>query len=333
MADELPLLPDVPEGIRDSATRGILVPFVGAGLSLLTGCPGWGQLAKGALHTFLDNGRFTHAQLAQIEHLSSRVKLAIALGMEKETKLSINFEKLLMPTNGYENEMGRKVYGALSKMAKTFITTNYDKWLDSEIILAAADAVRPSKALAVAPTPLSRRVFDEVKDFTPENLNSPGVFHIHGALRRTTGMVMTTSQYLRHYANDHHSANPEQENRLLTFLEYLFKKKTVLFIGYGLEELEILEYVIQKARLPPKDGVRESKHFMIQGYFSHEIELMRSMRSYYLNECGIELIGFRRDEKDWEQLAAVLEDFALRIPARDPMLAQELSEMGDLLDG
>lgn len=72
---------------------------------------------------------------------------------------------------------------------------------------------------------------------------------------------------------------------------------------------------------------------MLQGYFAHEAELMRSMRSYFLNECGIELIGFRRDERDWEQLAEVLESFAHSIPARNPLLAQELSDMGDLLNG
>jgi hypothetical protein len=332
LADELSLLPDVPDGVREAATRGVLVPFVGAGVSLLTGCPSWPQLAKGALNTFLDHGRFTHAQLAQIDHLSPRIKLSIALGMERQTKLAIDFAKLLAPKGGYDNEIGRRVYGTLGQMAKTFITTNYDEWLDSEIALASVDPLKPGKAPATAPKPPARRVFDEVADFTPENLNAPGVFHIHGALRRPAGMIMTTSQYLRHYANDHHTPRPEDENRLLTFLEYLFQQKTVLFLGYGLEELEILEYVIQKARRPAIGGVRETRHYMLQGYFSHELELMRSMRSYYLSECGIELIGFRRDEKDWGQLADVLETFAARIPARDPLLAQELSEMGALLD-
>jgi hypothetical protein len=35
---------------------------------------------------------------------------------------------------------------------------------------------------------------------------------------------------------------------VLTSLDYLFSNRTVLFIGYGLDELEILEYVILKAR-------------------------------------------------------------------------------------
>jgi hypothetical protein len=33
------------------------------------------------------------------------------------------------------------------------------------------------------------------------------------------------------------------------YLSHLFQEKTVLFIGYGLEDLEILEYLIQKGRM------------------------------------------------------------------------------------
>jgi SIR2-like domain len=241
LADELPLIPEVPDGMRDAATRGILVPFIGAGVSRLTGCPGWRQLADGALQTFIIESKFSHAQLAQIDHLSPRVKLSIALGMQTTTNLPINFRQLLTPTNGYDNVMGRRIYGVLSKLAKTFITTNYDQWLDIEIPFGETDSLEPKEPAATTPPPLARKVFYDAKDFTPGNLNSPGVFHIHGSLQRPEGMILTTRQYLRHYANDHHAIRSEEENRLLTFLEYLFDKKTVLFIGYGLEDLEILE--------------------------------------------------------------------------------------------
>jgi hypothetical protein len=67
------------------------------------------------------------------------------------------------------------------------------------------------------------------------------------------------------------------ENRTLTFLSHIFQSKTVLFIGHGLEDLEILEYVIQEARmLSPREEV-QARHFMLQGYFSHEYELTRSL--------------------------------------------------------
>jgi hypothetical protein len=330
LIDEVSLIPPVPEGIREAAARGVLVPFVGAGTSILAGCPSWNELAKGALNDLLNKGLFSHAQLAQVENLDPRIKLSIALGIQKERP--IDFPALLTPNGGYDNPMGRRVYGALSSMAKTFVTTNYDRWLDIEIDSAPSGIARSGKAPAVTPAPRLRKMFYEMNDFIPANLNSPGVFHIHGSLRDPNSMVMTTSHYLRQYANDHHTSKPDEENRLLTFLEYLFERKTVLFVGYGLEELEILEFVVQKARKTALSGAKEAKHYVLQGYFGHQIELMRSMRAYFLNECGIELIGFRRDERDWAQLADVLEAFALTISSRGPMLAQELSDMGGLLD-
>ncbi len=55
---------------------------------------------------------------------------------------------------------------------------------------------------------------------------------------------MTTREYITRYRNDRTDADPSRENRTLTFLDYLFTNKTVLFVGYGLDDLEILEYVI-----------------------------------------------------------------------------------------
>jgi hypothetical protein len=75
-------------------------------------------------------------------------------------------------------------------------------------------------------------------------------------------MILTTQDYVRHYANDRRADGPEGENRVLTFLGFLFSQKNVLFVGYGLEELEILEYVIGKARLMAEPGKTEIRHFL-----------------------------------------------------------------------
>ena len=72
-------------------------------------------------------------------------------------------------------------------------------------------------------------------------------------------MVLTTQDYVTRYANDRFKTDPSMENRVLTFLDHLFTNKTVLFVGYGLEELEILEYVILKARRAPGTPENEAK--------------------------------------------------------------------------
>ena len=105
--------------------------------------------------------------------------------------------------------------------------------------------------------------------------------------------------------------------------------KTVLFVGYGLEELEILEYIILKART--KNGM-QVKHFLLQGFFSHERELMISLRTYF-RDCGIDLIPFLKDQEGWNQLLHVLEAFGQSVPASSPTVLQEFKEMEALLDG
>jgi len=73
-------IPNLPRGLRDAALRGTLIPFVGAGASRIAGCPNWSEFADGALRFFVDQGKFSHGQLAQISYLNPRVKLSIARG-------------------------------------------------------------------------------------------------------------------------------------------------------------------------------------------------------------------------------------------------------------
>ncbi len=167
------------------------------------------------------------------------------------------------------------------------------------------------------------------EQINPAFLSQPNtVIHLHGSLREPAKMIVTTSDYINQYAAYNRSSrDPETEIPILTFLDFLFQHRTVLFVGYGLEELEILEYVLTKG---PR-GTGEVRHYILQGYFSHEETLLRNMAVYYRNECGIELVPFRRDEKDWEQLLDVIEAFADGMPASNPLVQQEMQDMENLL--
>src|ERR1700682_6521566 len=138
MSDLIPLIPEVPQVLRESAQRGTLIPFVGAGASRLAGCPNWSELADKALRCFVDGGKFSYSQLAQVGNLSPRVKLSVALGLQSEHNIQIDFGALLTPTGGYDNPMGRRLFGSLAKLSKTFVTTNYDPWLDTEFLEAVS---------------------------------------------------------------------------------------------------------------------------------------------------------------------------------------------------
>jgi hypothetical protein len=180
----------------------------------------------------------------------------------------------------------------------------------------------------------ARNVIYKVAELLPSLLNEGNtVIHLHGSMIEPAGMIMSTQHYVRHYANDRQRGDPSQENRVLTFLDHLFRNKTVLFVGYGLDELEILEYVILKARQVVSGASAGGKHYLLQGFFSNEQELYRSMRSYYLRECGIQLLPFLKDFRDWEQLVYVMEHYAREVPASSPITLQDFRDMEQLLDG
>jgi hypothetical protein len=93
--------------------------------------------------------------------------------------------------------------------------------------------------------------------------------------------------------------------------------------------MEVLEYIIQKSS-PISKSNEQPRHYVLQGFFTHELDLARSLESYF-NEFGIGLIPFARDEHDWEQLATVIEHLAKEIPFSAPLNLSKRLDMEALL--
>jgi hypothetical protein len=320
----------MPTGLRDAALIGKLILFIGAGASRLAGCPGWDGFADGTLQQLIDKGKFSYAQFEQIKNRSPRVKLSMAASIAAEMKIAIDYDQLLHPKPRAEHKDGRRLYNSLFAFGNIFVTTNYDRWLDNRIAEPSPGAT-PATIPVAEPTSGRMRSIYNVNDLLPAALTqSNTVIHLHGSVADPKSMIITTRDYIQHYANDHRTGDPSTENRALTFLEHLFGHHTVLFIGYGLEELEILEYVIFKAQRRTNTAENEARHYLLEGFFSHEMTLRNSMETYYLRECGIQLIPFLRDQKDRAQLVDVLEDFVRQMPVSAPLLLLQSQLLEDL---
>lgn len=328
MIEKIEPIPKIPEALRLAAIqRTKIVPFIGAGLSQIGGCPGWNEFADAALKFFVDKGKLSHAQLDQVSTLPARVKLSIALEFEQKYGLPIEFKELLMPSKSRRG-IGDKVYADISSLATMFVTTNYDEWLDIPTPATLDPSGEAASSLPIVP---DRNPFYKRAEITAENLDIPNaVFHIHGSVRDRGSMVLTTMQYLECYSGHRIDGKNNHENPFLTFLETLFKLKNVLFIGYGLHELEVLEYVVQKGIKKPVNHDEEPQHYVLQGFFSHEIELARSLEGYF-RQFGIGLIPYSRDERDWDQLVDVIQHFSRELPSGPPLALSKRREMEDLL--
>jgi hypothetical protein len=322
---EIPAIPSIPDELREAAAIGTLVPFVGAGASILAGSPDWSDLADQALRYCIDKGKFTYGRFEQLKSLPARVRLTVASSLAEENGLAIPYAAIL-PGIGRPNETGRQIYRAIGRLGKTIVTTNYDDWLDYDLetVVRITDGTEPPKLP-------KRTVFSLPAEHTAFNLTKPDtVFHLHGSVDTHGSMVLTTQDYLRHYANAG-DWNEGGENPILSFLSDLFRDKNILFVGYSLSDLEILEYALLKSRFSSVKG-ETPRHYILQGFFSHQSELADAMEKYF-NKCGIGLLPFRRDERDWGQLVEVIEQFAANLPAQSLAVLEELDQMERLLNG
>lgn len=330
---EIRPIPAVPAGLIEAATRTTLVPFVGAGVSQLAGCPRWSEFADRALDSLVAQKALTAAQRSQLGGLSPRVKLSVAKLTARRKGVTIDYRGILQKTKDWSADPdGRRVYSHISALSSKFVTTNYDEWLDIALPPFELSPEQP-KTKTDRREEQRRTKLHLPSEITADNFLPPNtVVHLHGALADQENMVLSTSDYIRRYANDRRREEGDEENQVLRFLEFLFREKTVLFLGYGLEELEILEYVVMKARGTARQR-NVAQHYLLQGFFSFEAEICASLQDYFLQECGIELIPFSRDEKDWMQLIDVLESFAKALPTNDELVVQQLAEMEELARG
>ena len=327
MAKILPI-PEIREELRIAAKAGTLVPFIGAGTSMLAGGPSWNGLADAAINFFVKQGKLNFGQFEQIRKLSPRIKLSIAKSLEEGSPQKIDYNSIFHPPKNKNpnHEKGERLYAHLSTLSNKFVTTNYDHWLAQEYFIPDLKLAGGSTEGSQY-TPKQRRVLHKVKDFTYDNLADDTVIKLHGSVDDPESMVLTTKDYIKRYLNDRDTT----ENLTLTFLRTLFRLRNVLFIGYGLEEIEILEYVIQKSAQTRSDDPKETRHFILQGYFSHEQEIANRMEEYFLRECGVQLLPYLKDERDWDQLLNVLEVFAQEIPVGKTLKVQQYQDMEALL--
>jgi hypothetical protein len=297
-------IPELPPEIRQAALDGKLVLFVGAGVSMLIGLPSWEGLASKALEDLLQKGHLNYSELEQLKGLDPKKQLSIAKQIAEENSFELMLEKHLIV--GAE---GKGIYSYLNKIGCPCVTTNYDELLEPLFYHTKNGAATASPVIRVS----------QKEDFLAGHLNTPGtVVHLHGSISRPGAMVVTTRQYLEHY----------DEALVQHFLGELFEKKTILFIGYGLEEAEILEHILRRGRV--KD-TKDKRRFALMPFFLSQFPLYKKLYEYYLKSFGVHLIGFVRDHKDYKQLEDIVKTWSEQIEVRPPALAVDLEFMDEVL--
>jgi hypothetical protein len=302
-----------PEEVIQAGLDGKLVLFIGSGASQALGLPSWDGLAKKALEHLRDAGFINYSELEQLRKQEPKKQLSIAELIAKDHGHIIEYSRYLKP-----DRTDRGLYNSLNAIGCAFVTTNYDELLARQVTSAAVDtAARTAPRRITSPDKFHLHVLD-----APDT-----IVHLHGAITERLSMIMTTKEYLSHY--DHPNV---QE-----FLGELFARKVVVFVGYGLEEAEILEHVLRRggareiAHHASGTTFHERKRFALQGFYSSEAPLYSRLHRYYEASFGVHLLGYLRDLRDHQCLETILESWVPQLDIRPPPLTSDLEYMDEVL--
>ena len=305
MSDLLNTHPPVPSEVSEAAKDGRLVLFVGAGASMMVGMPSWGGLASKALNSLVEDGSIDFAELEQLKKLDPKKQLSIADFIAQEKGHSLNLSQHLKARSE------SSIYQSINSIKATCVTTNYDHELKPIPLEKPADNE--------AVESVNRK--SGVDNLQAADLKTPGtVIHLHGDMNNPDTMIVTTRDYLAHY----------DEPKVQHFLAELFKDYVVAFIGYGLEESEILEHILRRSGV--KQAPDKRQRFLLQPFFTSEQPLYNRLKVYYQKSFGVHLVGYARDKRDYRQLEDVIEQWSQKLNVRPPALVGDLDMMDRVLN-
>lgn len=300
--------PGLPEEIIQAALNGELVLFVGAGVSMLLGLPSWSGLADKVLEELCGKGFLDYSKVEQLEALDPRKRLSIADMVAKENDYRINYKSHL----DFKGAGGGNIYEALNSIGCPCVTTNYDELLSPE------HKDQESGTGSTKPDGYAKRILKR-EDFFANLLDKPAtVIHLHGCVSKPETMIVTTKQYLEHYDNEN----------VQEFLGDLFRRKVVLFLGYGLKEAEVLEHILRRGGALRRD---ERRRFSLQGFFRSREPLYKELYRYYEISFGVHLIGFERDKEDYNAQESIIRSWAPRLEVRKPPLVEHVRVIDEVL--
>ncbi|MEI6545190.1 MAG: SIR2 family protein [Methylococcales bacterium] len=300
-------IPSLPDEIIEAGLNGNLIFFVGSGFSIMLGLPSWKIMAQQALSELNMAGFIDYSELEQLKNLDPKKQLSIARLIADDNKFDLDLSKKF--TEKSEDE---SIYKTLNDIGCTCVTTNYD--------LLLAPRFKDQTEVPGSFTPKKcTRIYNKA-DILPKYLTEPGnVIHLHGSIKEASSMIVTTREYLQHYDNEY----------VQVFLKELFDKHVVLFLGYGLEEAEILEHILRRGSAYKNP---ERRRFVLQGYFKSQEPLYKYMHLYYDKSFGVNLIGFIRDHSDYQQQEEIIKSWAPKIKVNKSELTVDLDFMNEVLD-
>lgn len=289
--------------IQDNS--GDVAFFVGAGASKLLEYPTWDELANKAIEK-LEEKRYISSyekEIFQKEIKDPKIKLSLF-----ETRLSktetFQFYKDNLKKKK-DQSSPKNIYKILVSDVFTNcikLTTNVDSEFVNALIenrslsqISQNDNIIISNNDQLSITPNDNRLETDFR--------SDVIYYLHGFIEKENNdLIFSTTNYLKHYFQE-----GTEKTSLKRFLEKLFEKCTVIFLGSSLEELQILE-VIRKNKRP---------HYALMPTYFENLQFLE-LKAQYLKSLNLTILPYFLDNDGYSRLYSVLDAWKNELQTSSP---------------
>jgi hypothetical protein len=277
---------ELPDSLREQLARKEKIAiFTGAGVSKIIGIPLWEELACKAIDYLHKKNLINFSESDEIknENISPKQKLSIFHDILPKNNSKDFYQAYFNIKSEY---VSRNPYDILVTLDIPKFSSN----LDDEF-WNALQRNRIQNEAKVKPIQIASGFKEEMAG----NINTNTIYQIHGSYQQLERYsIITMRDYLDWYfLND----------GLHKFLENIFHNYVVIFIGYGLEEFELLHNIIKGSK----------NHHVLIGTYLGDSNLLRIRKEYFRKTLSMHAHGYYLDFKGYERLYEVIDSWVKKI--------------------
>ncbi len=296
----IPEIPIVPPELIAAINNKKLAVVIGAGVSRLVGCIGWDQLAANLVDCCYKEGIINYREKTTLSQSNDHKKtITICYHfLDNNGCREMFFRQMEQALEGRTGIDELNIYDDIHRLGGLFITTNADECFDHFFH--------------------QNNIVYREKDFNDQNIDRTRLYHIHGSISDTKSLVFTVPQYFERYKNE----------GFRKFLKEIFKEYTVLFLGYGLAEFELLDFLFESFDAKQDIGLR---HFILMPFYRDEVTILAGEQSYF-NHMRIRVIPYQKDEKGYGQLCEVMKQWRAEINQVSNYLSDSSQDIDEAIE-